>query len=60
MKRNPVIAVIAVLIVAILAGLIFMWVNQAPEIDGSQTADEPVEQQALPAGPADEPPAITQ
>lgn len=59
MNRNFVIAIAAIVVVAVFAGLIFTMVNQAPEVDGSQTANEPVEQQELPAGPADEPAETT-
>ncbi|MBJ3785331.1 hypothetical protein [Devosia sediminis] len=60
MKRGHLIfAVIVAVIVIIVASTIFTANNQAPEVDGSQTADSPAEQQDLPAGPATEPAETT-
>ncbi|MHA6298833.1 hypothetical protein [Devosia sp. CAU 1758] len=60
MNRNTLIAIVVAVAVVIFAFTIFTSINQAPETDGAQTANELIEQQELPAGPADEPAELTQ
>lgn len=57
-RHSTIVLVIAVLVV-IFALIMFTGVNQAPSIDGGQTADDPAQQRELPAGPASEPAVLT-
>lgn len=60
MKRGHlIIALVVAVIVVVFAVTIFTANNQAPQVEGSQTADNPAEQRELPAGPATEPAETT-
>lgn len=59
MNRNVIIAIAVGIIVVLFAVTVFTANNQAPTTDGSVTADDPAEQESLPAGPADVPPVLT-
>ncbi len=60
MKRGHlIIALVVAALAVIFATAIFTVNNQAPQVEGSQTAADPVEQEALPAGPADQPAEMT-
>jgi hypothetical protein len=59
MNRNVIIAIAVGIIVVLFAVTIFTSNNQAPRVEGATTADEPAEQESLPAGPADEPAVLS-
>ncbi len=58
-RRHTIIALVIAVLVLVFAITMFSGVNQAPVVEGGQTADDPAEQRALPAGPADEPAVLT-
>jgi hypothetical protein len=60
MNRNVIIAIAVGIIVVLFAVTVFTATNQAPTTDGGETANNPAEQESLPAGPADVPPVLTE
>lgn len=59
MNRKIIISIVVAVVVIAFAVTMFAANNQAPEVEGGRTADDPAEQRALPAGPADQPAVLT-